>query len=136
MRPFAVGDMVIIYGHTTTIISLGIDRIYSATGNFYFDEVSAIRHPSKGNAESRAIVAMLARDANKQHNTYIAQLKVKLKAYKHDYENYDDFDDIEEEKEQLPFLIKQQEGYISRAYKAKSIFPLGKNYRKAKSMLK
>jgi len=58
-RPFAVGDMVIVYGQPSIITKVGINMIYSKTGNFYFDEITAIRTPRKGGQEARDIVASL-----------------------------------------------------------------------------
>jgi len=59
-RPFAVGDMAIVYGQPSIITRVGINQIYSKTGNFYFDEITSIRTPRKGTEEARDIVAMLA----------------------------------------------------------------------------
>jgi hypothetical protein len=154
MRPFEVGDMVIMitnekglvtsttdFGHFPIKIKLrnGFVKITTngSTGSLVGkDVVKTIRKPHKGGKEARDIVAMLGRDGNKDANRYIGQIKKTLESYIYDYENYDDCCDIiEEKKEQLLFLIERQKKYISNAYENKRDSQNLRHFRKAKSML-
>lgn len=98
MRNFEVGDMVVCYLENGSHIGFikSINRYFAISpcfidfGGFSLwtpdDHIITIRNPRKGNAESRAIVAMLARECRYGLNDLMSvagkdkELRAKLKS--------------------------------------------------------
>ena len=139
MRNYEVGDLIKIGRVGWDIVrKINYERemVYLKSGGFVFDtDITVIRKPRLGGKEARDIVAMLARNGNKEHNKLIRQMKGALSSYESDLESYDGVDNDYTEHD-LRHLIERQKMRIKDMYKRKRVYGLLSDYRTAKAMLK